>query len=405
MDLVSDGRPDAGKIRTCQTQDPELVVALTGDDDAAAAAAAIVLGVRGDTSAVDALVARLGDADLRGRAVSWALGRLHASGPVLSAIAVGRIGTRENGYRALAVQVASGGPSAGLIKALRERVEDEIVRCESGGMGIGDQACRVLAMLGDEAVPGFCDRIMAADSFADKFELQRLRKAMAADGRDKESLEEFAADWESFFADDLTGLAGTGEAPVAPTAEPVVEPAPSAVPEPGHVTDTGPATATGPAGGTRPEAPPAPGEEPPPDAEELPEPILDWQGYVDAADLDPQQEQVILRIGPTLEQLSQMALGVGLDAIQPDQFAAVMLQVLPQALGPQVAQAVLAPEMLNAFQQAAVWFSEQGHGDNLLRGIKRLREIVREQIRASGMLGGPDYSDPDDGAPQEPLTG
>ena len=44
------------------------------------------------------------------------------------------------------------------------------------------------------------------------------------------------------------------------------------------------------------------------------------------------------------------------------------------------------------------WHQAQGNEGNLLDGLKIVRQQLQEQVRASGMLGGPDFSDPDEAA-------
>ncbi len=81
------------------------------------------------------------------------------------------------------------------------------------------------------------------------------------------------------------------------------------------------------------------------------------------------------------------------------ELAALLLQVLPQALPPQHVQMALSPQAMTCYQTIGRWLHRTGaatHGDQLVQGVKLVRQELTKQMRQSGILGGPDYSDPDD---------
>ena len=65
----------------------------------------------------------------------------------------------------------------------------------------------------------------------------------------------------------------------------------------------------------------------------------------------------------------------------------------------QAVQMALHPHALNGYQALAKFLHRTGaatQGDSMLQGVKLVRGQLRDQMRKSGMLGGPDYSDPDE---------
>jgi len=409
MDLTRDDRPDPDAIRRCETGTEALCTALADAPSVERAAIAMVLGSRGARAAAATLLGGLDDEGLAGRAAAWALGRVGSQDELLAACAEGRLDRRENAYWALAHLAANGGTGESLGDAMVARVDAELARAAEGGSGLGEHACRVLAVLGDPRAEESCERVVAEDPYADRFELDRLRRQLADEGRDAEGARELAGDWDAYFSDDLAGEeSGTEEADaVAPAPDPAAPLDGSAGgPQPVPGGEAAPA-------GERPAPPPPPPSEQAEGAGEEEEAVpeaepVDWQAFAEspeAQELDPQLQQLLLQIGPMLEQLALGAVRVPLVELQAQEFAALMLQVLPQAVQPQYVQALLSPEALRALQAWAKWVEAQGKAGELLAGVKMVREELRAQVRASGMLGGPDYGDPDDAPSDAPGTG
>ncbi|MFW5860252.1 MAG: hypothetical protein ACOCYP_09525 [Planctomycetota bacterium] len=379
--LVADGRLLAPAIDAAAPSPAELKAALAATNDPAVRAAlAIIAGRTACAEIIPELVALLDEDGLPGRAAGWALGRLPAQEPVLAAIRDGGLDTRENGYAALAGIAANGLADDGFTAGVTGCHEMELQRAAAGRTGLGEHACRALATAGAEAAGPCIERTLADDPYCDRYELQRLAKAMADRGCDQETRDALTGPWSTIFADDL--------------AEPEEEEeAAASAPEDIAADHAGP------------EVPEMADDEATDDADLAAAPPIDWSGFASspqAADLDPSAEQMITRFGPMLEQLSLQAVRAPLSDLSDQEFAAVLLQVLPQALPPQAVQAVLSPTGLNALQAMARWLvATQGASPGMVDAVKMVRETMREQIRASGMLGGPDYSDPDEPAPAE----
>ncbi len=129
---------------------------------------------------------------------------------------------------------------------------------------------------------------------------------------------------------------------------------------------------------------------------------IDWKAFIaspEAAKLPPASQSLVKQLGPALEQLAIRAIQAPLTDLTGQEFAALILQVLPQALPQQAVQVALSPPAFNAYQALARWLVSSGaatHGEELVQGVKLARKEVAEQIRSSGILGGPDYSDPDE---------
>ena len=69
------------------------------------------------------------------------------------------------------------------------------------------------------------------------------------------------------------------------------------------------------------------------------------------------------------------------------------------ALQPQHVQMALHPYALNGYQALGKFLHRTGaatQGDSIVQGVKLVRTQLQAQMRRSGMLGGPDYSDPDE---------
>ena len=109
-------------------------------------------------------------------------------------------------------------------------------------------------------------------------------------------------------------------------------------------------------------------------------------------------------IGPLLEQLAARAVNAALADLAGQEFIALLLQVLPQALPPQHVQAALSPQAINGYQAIAKYLHRTGaatHGDELVEAVKLVRQQLTAQVRQAGILNGPDYSDPDEKKPAQ----
>jgi hypothetical protein len=185
------------------------------------------------------------------------------------------------------------------------------------------------------------------------------------------------ASWRDHFAEDLA----TEAEPVTDEEAPPTEPPPTMDDAPAMDDDA------------------TPTDDETDNAEDMPEPI-DWQAFTtsdQATGMDAQQQQMALQFGPMLEQLAIRAIRAPLTDLSGQEFAALLLQVLPQALPPQMVQAALSPQAIDIFQALTKWLVATGAArQDLVDGVKLVRQALQEQIRSSGMLGGPDYSDPDE---------
>jgi hypothetical protein len=380
-----------------------------------------------DPATIPQLITQLGEDGLDGQLAAWALGQLGAETAVRAALPEGRLDTRQNGYQALAVLAALGKASADLGAWLVTRIDAEIAKAKSGGTGLAEQAARPLAILGHPQFAELIQRIIEGDRFCDRFELDRLRSEVADSGKARFLAQDLSAPWRTQFADHLPK-----EAP-APAPEPAPAPAkPAAAKAPAVKATTakapGPKTAV-----PSPLAPPAvpaevdadaepesdlddaelaaaaalDGELPPGEGEsDGPKPEkVDWKAFAESEEfkaLNPQSQGLVTQLGPLLEQLAAQAIRAFLTDLQGQEFAALLLQVLPQALQPQAVQMALHPHALNGYQALAKFLARTGaatQGDSLVQGVKLVRQQLRDQMRKSGMLGGPDYSDPDEAQP------
>lgn len=410
MDLVQDQHLVASAIAACP---PDAVAANLGGDQAAGFA--VVAGVHRLTDLAPDLAGLLDDDGLAARTAAWSLGVIGAYDILLTIITGGSLDQREQGYAGLATLAAtalrSGGAAAlpdGFDAAVRKRLDDEIARAQSGRTGLCEHATRVLAIIGTDGFDDLVQQVIEADPYTDRFELQRQRKAVSADSRDRESADEYAADWPQRFADDLADETVTEDP--ADDEDQAEAPAPSetAAIDESHATRLMPAMDDAPA--AAPDAPPpaeddteAPADDEPPEGTD---PLaVDWEAFSQsdvAAAADPQIIGMLLQLGPALEQLAQRAAGISLLALQAEELAGLILQVLPQALPPQVVQAALSPQAINGFQSLAGWLDQQdGASGQLVEGIRIVRQALQEQVRASGMLGGPDYAEPEPEAAPE----
>jgi hypothetical protein len=408
-DLTRDGKLLPEAIDSARADAAELGQALAAAaDPEQLAAIAIVAGKARLPETLPTLMPLLGKDGLPGKAAAWALGQLAAKGgaaepALLAAIATGDLDTRENGYQALAVLAARGMASATLADALAQRVQAEIDRAKSGGSGLGEHVCRVLAVLGAPSIGELIQRVIENDRFCDRFELQRLRKAVEDGGRDQETIKALTAPWTTVFADQL--FVPAPAKPEAPAVKPAAKPASplkSAAPPAGSTPAPAAPPAAGDAEGIKPgaEADGADGAEP----GVAPAPI-NWQDFLaspEAATLAAPVKQLAGQLGPMLEQLAARVIRAALADLTGQELVGLLLQVLPQALPPQHVQMALSPQAVNGYQAIAKYLARTGlatNGQELIEAVKMVRKDMINQIRQAGIIGGPDYSDPDDKQP------
>ena len=368
------------------THAPEVNVAeqLAAATGAEAAAWAIVAGQTAELAALPTLVTLRGEDDLAGQAAAWALGTLGAEDALRAAIPGGRIDARQNAYHGLATIAARGKASATLAAFLVERIDAEIERTRTTGSGLAEQAIKALAVLGHPQFADLAAKIIDNDRFCDRYELDRLGQAVANDGRDRHAITDLTAPWTTVFADHLAPTPGIAAVPAAE-----LPPAPEAAEAPAADLD--------PAG-------PLPGEADLPPEGEVPAggAPVDWKAFTESEEfkaLTPQAQGLAQQLGPMLEQLAQQAIRAPLTDLSGQEFAALLIQVLPQALQPQHVQMALHPYALNGYQALGKFLHRTGaatQGDSIVQGVKLVRTQLQAQMRRSGMLGGPDYSDPDE---------
>jgi hypothetical protein len=378
------------------------------------AALAIAAGKTRAAAARSTLVGLLAKDGAPGRAAAWALAQLGAEAELLEAATGKELDRRENGYWGLAALAARHAASAPLAAALAKQVDVEIEKARSGGTGLGEHACRILAILGAPGTGELIQKVMENDRFCDRFELQRLRKAVQDGGRDSDSVRDFTAAWTTVFADHIAAAPTPAAAPAPATASAKLAPAPGGklAPPPKGVPVAKPPAAKAPMakaavpplmdelgddgeGGDAGEAGAAGA---PPSAAKP----VDWKGFIaspEAAALAPQVKSLIAQLGPVLEQLAARAIQAPLADLTGQELAALLLQVMPQALPQQAVQAALSPQALNGYQAVMRFLARTGaatNGEELVAGVKLVRQELAAQIRQSGILGGPDYSDPDE---------
>jgi hypothetical protein len=66
-------------------------------------------------------------------------------------------------------------------------------------------------------------------------------------------------------------------------------------------------------------------------------------------------------------------------------------------------QAALSPQALIGYQALGKFLARTGaatNGEDLVQGVKLVRQELQAQMRQSGILNGPDYADPDE--PKKP---
>lgn len=387
-DLLREDRLAPEAITAASHDGPAVTAALSSPTGTRAdAALALAAGLARATAAREPLLALLDRDDVTGICAAWALAQMDSENAVVAAIQGGGIDVRTHGYLSLSHRIALGRASTGLADALVARVEAEIARVKEGKTGLGDLALRPLAMLGDTRCLALLDQVQDADPYTDKFELQRLRKAVSDGGRDSTTVSELKQPWQELFTEHL--------APAQPIAADAAETQEQdAVHDLGElendeVIDVDDGIAPAAAGDPAAAAPPAPTP-------------IDWKAFAASPQglaLPDSVRALAVQLGPLLEQLAARAIGVGLVDLSGQEFAALLLQVLPQALPPQHVQAALSPQALHGYQGIAKYLVAAGLAvpeSDLLAGVKMVRQALIAQIRKSGMLGGADYSDPED---------
>ncbi|TVR12043.1 MAG: hypothetical protein EA401_09975 [Planctomycetota bacterium] len=379
--LSKDGRICA-KAVAAHTADTSVLDILAAADDSDAAAAAIICGRDRYTAAKDHLIAKLDHDGLPGRCAAWALGQMGASEELLAAAADGGLDRRENAYFGLACLVAAQQHPSDLGATIAHRIDDELARAQSGRSGLSEHASRILVMLADPHSEAMIQRIIEGDPLTDRYELQRQRKALADHGRDQESLATLA-EWHTAFAEDtatadddmgVQGEGGSGND---------ISPETALAPEP-PIQDSNAAEDSLEQMGEdeRPQAPP-----------------IDVQAYIESKGEGAAEDPMLgllPQVLPMFEQLAQQAVGAQLETLSGQEFAALILQVLPQALPQQYLQALFSPNAINTLAGLFKWYEQQGGNPGLAQGIAIVRQQLQEQVRSSGVLGGPDFSDPDD---------
>ena len=412
-DLVRDGKllPEAINRAASEAGVTQALSAAPADA-AQAAALAIAAGIAKATAAQATLLALLGRDDLAGTAAAWALAQLDSEAAVLAAIEGGGMDLRQNGYHSLAVRAAQGRAGADLPAALATRIAAENARAKQKLTGLGEHALRALAILGAPDTDALIQQVLESDPYTDKFELQRLRKAVSDGGRDRDSHALLGGAWTTAFADQLW----SEPAPAAPAPAPAAAKPAAKAPQsagPGKLAPPPKANAPTPVAPPMPAA--GPDQEPgdteadlDADAAAAAAVPIDWADFAispEATALPAATQTLVKQLGPLIEQLAVRAINAPLADLTGQELAALLLQVLPQALPPQHLQTALGPHAINGYQALAKYLGRTGvasHGDDLLQGLKLVRQQLQAQIRQSGILGGPDYSDPDEAVALKP---
>ncbi|HEX3135891.1 MAG TPA: hypothetical protein VHX44_20175 [Planctomycetota bacterium] len=412
-DLTADGKLLADHLDAATADG--VATALPGASGAHLAALALIAGERGAQDVVAPLLTLLERDGIAGKAIAWALGRLASASngveaKAVAALADGGLDVRENAYATLAGLAARGVASKGLGDIMVARVQAEIDRAKSGGSGLGEQACRVLAVLGEPRTPDLIQQVIDQDRFCDRFELQRLRKSVQDDGRDQETIKAMKAPWRTTFADALFVPKAPAPAP-APTPAKNIEKTAVKPPAPAAKAPA-PAAVTTPADGEELPADDGVDEVSPGEGDEDalpgdPQPI-DWKTFATSPEIETLPaplKQLAGQLGPLLEQLSVRAIRAPLADLAAQEFAGLLLQVLPQALPPQHVQMALSPHAMQCYKAMAKFLIRTGvatKGNDLLDAVSLVRKELTNQIRQAGILNGPDYSDPDDKPPVAP---
>lgn len=368
--LAPEGKLDSAAIDATTADEETVTRALqSAANSAQQAAIAIVAGLRGYAGARQGLVSLLDDDGLAGRAASWALAKLGGDEVVEAALSAGETGgvvKRENAYQTLCSFIALHGERPELADAMVARVEAENERAKSGRTGLGDQALRVLAALGDARVEELAKRIIEVDRFASRVEIDRLRRAMKEDGRDVAMNAKRRGPWSELFADAIVPVVEPEDKPQAPP--PAAKPqSPQQPAQPGDAPQVGP---------------------------------VDWAAFAkspEATSLPVRAQGTAKQFGSLLEQISERAVGVPLGELSGQELVAILLQIIPQSLPQPSVQQALSPEALLAYEAVARFLTRTGNavaGAELVAAVRQVRQQLRDQVRQSGLLDGPDYSDP-----------
>ena len=359
------------------------------------AALAILAGVHGVSASMQRLWDLMDDDSLTARAAAWGLAQLDCESFVCSQLEQAGLDQREQAYHCLAALIARSAHSAELDAFVVGCVGKELERVEAGKTGLGEQACRLLAMLGSSACEEAIKRVTNEDKYSDRYELQRLRKAIADGGKDSESLNALSQAWTLIFADDLADESAASAADVETDSEasatnPEVEATPAPT-NPAPTAAADPDAAQAEAAQTEGEAGEAPA------VEMIP---IDWDGFTaspEAAAINKQSQAIVAQMGPMFEQLAVQALGKNFADLSAQEVVVMVLQVLPQAIPQEYMQAALSPLSINGLQALARFLARTGVaslGNEIEEGVRQIRGHIQQQIRASGGLHGSDYDEP-----------
>ncbi len=379
MTLVTNNSPSMSAIMAFHASDlPQACEQANSEDTTLMAALALAIGHHRAEANTNFLVPLLDTEGLSGHAAAWALAQLPTGEALLTtALENGSLDERENAYYGLCICIAHNHASTTLTETLVQRVALENKRAQSGRTGLGEHACRALAMLGDTRATDCIAAVMDKDQFCDRFEMQRLSKALTTGERDQESHDELSVSWHVLFADQLSDDSSNDEA--EENTEPTEQPEEETAPETPEANE---------------ETAPVEGEEAP-----MPESLFDWDAFAtseEAAALEERDRVLITQLGPMFDQLAMQVTGKSLADCTADEVAAIYLQVLPQALPQQHMQAALSPQALNSFKPLCDWMDATAlDGSQIREGITTVRQQIQAQMRASGSLHGSDYDEPE----------
>ena len=306
-----------------------------------AVAAALLAGQQGTIAAIDGLIGLLDDDAVSAIAARWGLGQLPADQVIAPLQAVftetASIDQRENAFVALAMHAAKG---ADLTAFALERLADELARAASGRSGLCEQALRLLAIQGYAELDSKAQHVIAQDSFADRFEIQRMVKAVSNDGRDQASIDDLLKAWTEI--DELADLLVTAEHEADDAIEDTEQVESVGNAEPGDIApDSMVDAAMAGEEDSSGEGEAEPGENADgADAADDDIVVIDWEAFLasdTAAAMDPQDVQVVSQFGPMLDQLCQQATGRSLAQLQGEELAGLLLRAAagtPTANGP-----------------------------------------------------------------------
>lgn len=349
--------------------------AKSGAEQAAVSIAAALSGLQ---AAIPQLLPLLDDDALAGRAAAWSLGKIGGAAvltTLLEEVGKAAVVRRENVYAALATLASVHGVPAGLADAMAARVEAENERAKSGRTGLGERALRVLAVAGDARVEELGKRIIEADRFSNRVEIDRLRKAVASNGRDVETIKQLSGAWTVPFEDAL---------------EPPPEPEKGA--EAGPVVDVKPGAAPvkGPAAAAPPQPAPAAAA---PVAEEPGAPVeagapkgIDWAAFEtspELAKIPGGSKSQLVGVCKFLEQIAAQALGLPLDQLEGEELLALLLDVVPRGLPPQQAQVVLSPPAVAAYEALFAFLVRRGEAPNGAQLVQAMQQVKQLQAQAA----------------------